>query len=83
MIFNRNVFRFGMHHSILGDIDGVCVIAKDGNRFIEIFLKILQSFLHPKNLSTQVAVATYSASDVDNEFEDFFLLNHETRQPPR
>lgn len=83
MIFNRNVLRFGMHHRILADTDGAGVIAKDGNRLINLDLKILQSLLHQRTCVQQVVVMVYFVSAMDNEIEDCFLLKHETRQPPR
>jgi len=83
MIFNHNMLCFGMHHMILEDSDGVGVIAKDGIRLIELDLKILQSSLHPKSLRKTSCYRTYSGSVVDSEIEYFFLLNYETRKPPR
>ena len=56
-----------MHHRILGDIDGTGFIAKYGNRYIKWITRL----------------EIYYAFVVDNEIEDYFLLNHETRQPPR
>ena len=51
MIFDRNVFCFLMHDRILGDADGTNVVTEYGNRLTELYLKTLQCFFHPKELS--------------------------------